>query len=678
MANYRNSGVGFQLKLIISICLIVAFVTIGLVAYQSASKVLLDKTLSEHQNRIEALSKVLEGEFNTLLSSAEKLESAFRNGYLSGVYLETSEVEFKGKMFRDITHFGESLIGDTKLVDAFTRDTGAIATLFAPSGDDFIRVSTSLKDQAGERATGTFLGRDHPGYSKLSNGQTFYAEVELFGNLYLTYYAPIQTFDGTLMGISFIGLPINQVTQEAFAKLGGISWGDTGFTFIIDNDNSKQGEYLFHPKLNESSPPIQNVRDANNNQPFKKLHDQQAGVIVYPFSEGTMSGEKYVVFAEVDGWNWKILGGTYVDEVTKESAELLKIIVLVSLVVGILTFIIVTFFLNRRIVNPLVQLTGSVEKLGKGEVSLKIETEDSSTKNEILRLKNGVSTMASQLNNLVGEIRQTSDLVSSQAESVSDDANHTLQQSEVQQMRVEQVVTAIEEMATSAHSVAEQVESIALNAKEADQSSQSGMSLVEKMCIDISDLNDLLDSSANAIETVAKESENIQTVTRMIDEIAEQTNLLALNAAIEAARAGEHGRGFAVVADEVRTLAHRTQNSVQEVVTIIGQLRKSTSGAVELMKSSQENANLVIEQAGEAGMALESIVEQVSSISTQSETIAATSEEQAQVSQEIAENVTDISELNEQSREVSAQTAQSSQTLKQQSTELKEQVNFFR
>ncbi|MDB1126196.1 methyl-accepting chemotaxis protein [Vibrio algarum] len=677
MVNYKNTGVGFQLRLIISVCLIIAFVIIGVVAYKNASKVLFDKTLTEHQNRIESLSQVLEGEFNTLLSSAEKLESAFRNGYLSGIYLETSEVEFKGHMFRDITHFGESLIGDTKLVDAFTRDTGAIATLFAPSGDDFIRVSTSLKNQAGERATGTLLGKNHPGYNNLVNGKPFYSEVELFGNLYLTYYAPIISSDSTLLGLSFIGLPVDQVTQEAFSKLGRITWGDTGYTFIVDNEDDHRGEFLFHPKWKKSDPVIQRFVDADGNQPLKDIFNESTGVAIYPHTVSGQTGDKYVVYTDVAGWNWKILGGTYVDEVTKESAELLKIIVVVSALVGVFTFLIVTYFLNRRIVKPLVQLTGSVERLGKGEVSLKIKSEDSNTKNEIFRLTNGVSTMASQLDSLVSEIRQTSDLVSSQAQSVSNDANQSLQQSEAQQMRVEQVVTAIEEMATSAQSVAEQVESIALNAKEADESSQSGMSLVEKMCIDISDLNDLLDSSAEAIESVAKESESIQAVTKMIDEIADQTNLLALNAAIEAARAGEHGRGFAVVADEVRTLAHRTQNSVQEVVSIIGHLKTSTSGAVELMKTSQENANLVIEQAGEAGMALESIVEQVGSISSQSETIAATSEEQAQVSQEIAENVSDISELNEQTRDVSSQTSQSSETLKRQSSDLKHQVDFF-
>lgn len=677
MIDYKNKSAGFQLRLILFCCLVVAFSTIGVMAYQNASSILKEQTLSQHQSRIQALADVLEGEFDTLLSSAEKLESAFRNGYLAGIYLETREIDWKGHTFRDITHFGESLVGDTKLVDAFTRDTGAIATLFAPVGDDFIRVSTSLKNQSGERTMGTLLGKGHPGYNTLQSGQPYYAEVELFGNQYLTYYAPVKSTDGTLLGISFIGLPVDQATKKIFEKLQDIQWGDTGYTFIVDNEAQYQGQYLMHPTRTKQDPVIQEFVDEDGNKSLKNIFSQPSGLAIYPYSYQGTVGDKYIVYAQVEGWNWKLIGGTFISEVTKESEKLLVTISLIALVVGLLTFVIVTYFLNRRIVKPLVELTGTVDRIKKGEISFSIATENSNTSNEIFRLKNGVSAMVTQLNNLVGEIRQTSSLVSSQAQSVSEDANRSLSQSEDQQVRVEQVVTAIEEMATSAQSVAEQVESIALNAKEADQSSQSGMELVEKMCIDIADLNDLLDKSANAIEKVASDSESIQKVTKMIDEIAEQTNLLALNAAIEAARAGEQGRGFAVVADEVRTLAHRTQNSVQEVVTIIAQLRHSTTGAVDLMKTSQKNANMVIEQAGEAGMALESIVEQVGAISSQSETIAATSEQQAQVSQEIAESVTEISHLNEQTREVASTTASSSQTLKQQAIELSNQVSYF-
>lgn len=140
LEKYKNQSVGFQLKLVITLCLIIAFGGTATLVYRNASDVLLENTLREHQSKVESMAATIAGQFDAYLQTAKVLESTFRNGYLAGIYVEDYQVDFNGKSLRNITQYGESLINDTKLVDSFTRDTGAVATIFAPLGDDFIRI----------------------------------------------------------------------------------------------------------------------------------------------------------------------------------------------------------------------------------------------------------------------------------------------------------------------------------------------------------------------------------------------------------------------------------------------------------------------------------------------------------------------------------------------------------
>ncbi|MCV6019698.1 Cache 3/Cache 2 fusion domain-containing protein, partial [Escherichia coli] len=188
----------------------------------------------------------------------------------------------------------------------------------------------SLKDPQGKRAVGTTLGRNHPGYQLLKSGKPYYAQIKLYGERYITYYAPIKDANGNVSGLSFIGLPVDQATQTLFDALEEIKWGDTGYTIIVDNDKNNLGKYLLHPTKSATDPSIVEVRDYDGNKPFHKIFEQKSGLIRYPFQYGSTVGEKYLVFTEVPGWNWKLLGGTFIKEVTKGSDTLLKLIAIIS------------------------------------------------------------------------------------------------------------------------------------------------------------------------------------------------------------------------------------------------------------------------------------------------------------------------------------------------------------
>jgi len=671
MKAYKNRTVTVQMISIISLCLILGFSTITTLVYQSISEALLKRTLSEQQSRISALATTITSQFSIYLDSVKTLESTFQNAYLKGLTFENTNVSLDKHQLKDVSMNGVSIINNFDAVDQFFRDTGAISTLFLKSGNDFLRVSTSLKKESGQRAVGTMLGKKHPGFDQLSDGQSYYAQVVLFGADYLTYYQPIKDNSNNVVAIAFVGIPIGDATQDVFSNLSNIGWGETGVSFVLANNSKNKGSYLYHPNKTNAENSL--TQGSNKSNPFEEVFRNSEGVVQYQADDNQ---ERYMVYADVEGWQWKLVGGTTVAEITRESEQLLISIISISLVVGLFTLVIMGFFVGRM-VHPLTVLSDYMQRLGNGEVSFSVGKTNPNSNNEVDKLMHGVDTMATKLNDLVGGLRSNSDDLHIQSNSVASDADSSLGKSHQQQGEIEQVVAAIEEIAVTAKSSAQQIEEIAGSVSVANKDANLGAALVKEMSSDITELNTQLKASSESIKRVSQQSDNIQSVTKMIDEIAEQTNLLALNAAIEAARAGEQGRGFAVVADEVRTLAARTQDSVKEVVGIMEQLRLCTSSAVVMMEKSELRGEIVTKHAFEVGQSLQSIANQVVVIAQQSDAIAATSEEQALVTQEISSNANKISTLNSDNHETAIKSADRATQLHKLSSNLNDQVAYF-
>ena len=349
----------------------------------------------------------------------------------------------------------------------------------------------------------------------------------------------------------------------------------------------------------------------------------------------------------------------------------------VVLLVGLALCVLLALFFPPLISKPLNLLLERLQDMAKGDGDLTARIE--------LDRRDELGKVADAFNEFVAKLQRTIQKVNSMAEQVataseqlsaiSEQSNRSIKE---QQQAVEQVATAIHQMSTTVDEIAKNANDAAQSAQQADQHTQTGRQAVDETVGAIKNLADQVHKITQVIDKVADDSNDISKVLEVIGGIAEQTNLLALNAAIESARAGEHGRGFSVVADEVRTLASRTQQSTQEIQDMIERLQSATQQAVSSMNQGREQADSTVEQAQRADDALKGITHAVTEINDMNSHIATAADEQSSVTEDINQNVSKITTIAEQSSESSAQVKDSSEDLAKLSLSLQKELRQFK
>jgi methyl-accepting chemotaxis protein len=359
------------------------------------------------------------------------------------------------------------------------------------------------------------------------------------------------------------------------------------------------------------------------------------------------------------------------DAESAQARSLQLISTLLALLVGIIAALVIT----RQITRPIQETLAVVERIASGDLSHNIQV---TRRDELGVLQQGIQRMGTTLRELISGIRDGVTQIANAAEELSAVTEQTSAGVNSQKIETDQVATAMHEMTATVQEVARNAEQASRAAADADGQARAGDKVVAEAIAQIERLAAEVARSTDAMTHLQQESNKIGSVMDVIKAVAEQTNLLALNAAIEAARAGEAGRGFAVVADEVRGLAQRTQKSTEEIEGLVAGLQNGTQQVAAVMNNSRSLTDSSVELTRKAGVSLENITRTVSNIQSMNQQIAAAAEEQSAVAEEISRSIINVRDVSEQTATASDETAKSSVELARLGSQLQQMVSHFR
>jgi methyl-accepting chemotaxis protein len=589
------------------------------------------------------------GLYDTAVSAeVSRFMTMFAHRLPSTFTLDTAHtVDIGGKATPTLSAGDKPLNGDFTVPDAFLAESNAIATIFARTGDDFVRVTTSLKKQDGSRAMGTLLDRKGPAYALVLAGKPYIGIASLFGRQYITEYKPVMDASGRVIGALFVGVDVSAEIAALQDDIAKLVIGSSGYHFVIDASNgANRGTLLVHP---DGVGQMADERVA----PFKQMLETHEGRITFdgatiPGADAHVhGGTKEIIYTTVPQWNWVIGGIAYRDELLADvhasrNRFLLLGLVVVAALIGVLLFAV-----SKLVSRPLDDITRASERIAAGDLTVRI---DSTREDDVGRLMRAIDGVARGLAQIVAQVRSASADMNDGTARIASGSTDIASRIATQAASVEETAASMEEITSTVQQNAANTARAGKLVASASDAARAGGDAVSRVVVTMGEI----DASARRIADI----------TATIEGIAFQTNILALNAAVEAARAGEHGKGFAVVAAEVRALAQRSAGAVKEIEALISESAQKVSHGYKIAEQASSTMN--------------GIVERVARVNAIVDEIGVASREQASGIEQVNSAVMLIGEATQQNAAIVGEAEHSTAELRDQAERLAHAVSMFR
>ena len=643
---WRRQGLGTKLSItnFVWVASILGLLVLGIA--WDVSKSLQSRMNSDMQQGIRTLYNFIESNDKELRQRTQFLADSLAHSLQGSLSLDTGGSE------PVLSLDGQPLNGNDAQLQAFTRSTGAVATVFAAQGQgDFVRIATTLKndkDDKGGAVLGSRLDRAHPAYAAIQAGQSYMGLAHLFGRQYMTHYRPLKDAAGATVGIAFVGQDFSQLLEHFKDSIRALKVGQTGYYFVLNaEDGPQRGQLVVHPAMEGKN--ISESRDGNGRFFIRDMLDRKQGSIAYPWTNPgeEQPRDKLVVFSHYAPWNWVIATSAYVDEFVSETRSLILQFALMGLGAVLLLSAAWFWLIRRMIVRPLKQASHMAYAIADGDLTLRVHSD---RHDEIGHLLEAMNTTSTGLTRVVGSVNEQAHSVALASAEIAQGNQDLAARTESEASALEQTAAAMEELGSTVAHNADHAQSADRITREAQRVVTEGGQAVRKV--------------VQTMQGIDASSKKIADIIGVIDGIAFQTNILALNAAVEAARAGEQGRGFAVVAAEVRTLAQRSSGAAREIR--------------DLIQANAQRVALGAQEVDSAGATMASVQEAIAKVSRMIGAISHSSGEQSAGVSHVNSAIVRIEEGTQQNAALVEQTSSAAESLRKQAHQLVELMSRFR